>query len=79
MSFVLEEARLWTHVERTAVAPLPHMAKADDNKDQMDKIYAFEEKICEFQNNTCKAIAKIRKMCTEIIQKEFLLVKASRE
>ena len=79
MSFTLEEARLWRHVEGTAVASLPLMAKADDSEDQMEKIYAREEKICEFQDNARKAIAKIEKMCTKTVQKEFLLVKASRD
>lgn len=33
----------------------------------MKKIYAWEEKIYEFQDNACKAVAKIVKMCTDII------------
>lgn len=45
----------------------------------MKKIYAWEEKICEFQNNAYKAIAKIGKMYTNIVQKEFFLVKALKE
>ena len=80
MSFALEEARLWRHVKETAVAPPPPLkAKEDDSDNQMEKIYAQEEKICEFQDNACKAIAKIGKMCTETVQKEFFSVKASRD
>ena len=79
MSFGLEEARLWRHVEGTAVAPPPLEPKKDDSEDRMEKIYAREEKICEFQDNACKAVAKIEKMCTDTVQKEFLSVKASRE
>ena len=45
----------------------------------MEKIFAREEKICEFQDNARKAVAKIGKMCTDTVQKEFLSVKASRE
>ena len=45
----------------------------------MKKIYAQEEKICEFQDNARKSVAKIGKVCTDKIQKEFLLVKASRK
>ena len=79
MSFALEEARLWRHVEGTAIAPPPLMPKGDDSEDRMERIYARDEKICEFQDNARKAIAKIGKMCTETVQKEFLSVKASRE
>ena len=79
MSFALEEARLWRHVEGTAVSPPPLKAKEDDSEDRMEKIFAREEKICEFQDNARKAVAKIGKMCTDTVQKEFLSVKASRE
>ena len=79
MSFALEEARLWRHVEGTAIPPPPLMPKGDNSEDRMERIYARDEKICEFQDNARKAIAKIGKMCTETVQKEFLSVKASRE
>ncbi len=79
MSFALEEARLWRHVEGTANAPPALKAKADDTEDRMEKIYAREEKICEFEDNARKTITKIEKMCTETVQKEFLSVKASRD
>ncbi len=72
MSFSLEEARLWRHVEGTAVSPPPLKAKKDDSEDRMEKIFAWEEKICEFQDNSRKAVAKIRKMCTNTVKKEFL-------
>ena len=79
MSFALEEARLWRHVAGTTITPPPLMPKRDDSKDQMERIYACDEKICEFQDNVRKAIAKIGKICTETVQKEFLSVKVSRE
>ena len=78
MSFPLEEARLWRHVEGTAVSPPPLKAKEDDSEDRMEKIFAREEKIYEFQDIARKAVAKIGKICTDTVQKEFLSVKASR-
>ena len=45
----------------------------------MEKIFAREEKICEFQDNTRKAVAKIEKMCTDTVQKEFFSIKTLRE
>ena len=67
MSFALEEARLWKYVEGTAVAPPLLKPKKDDSEDQMKKRYAREEKICKFQNNACKTVAKIGKMCTDTV------------
>lgn len=55
------------------------MPKKDDSKDQMKKNYACNEKICKFEDNAHKAIAKIKKICTETVQKKFLSVKALRE
>ena len=40
MSFSLEEARLWRHVEGMAVSPPPFGAKKDNGEDQMEKIFA---------------------------------------
>ncbi len=45
----------------------------------MEKIFAREEKICEFEDNFRKAVAKIGKMCTDTVQKEFSSVKAFKE
>ena len=69
MSFALEEARLWRHVEGTTVSPPALEAKEDDSEDRMEKIFARKEKICEFQDNTRKTVAKIGKMCTDTVQK----------
>ncbi len=79
ISFALEEARLWRPVEGTEVAPPPLKLKADDTEDRMKRIFAREEKICEFQDNARKAVAKIGKMYTDTVQKKFLSVKASNE
>ena len=72
MSFALEEDSLWKYVERTTVAPLLFTARENDSEDRMEKFYAREEKIFEFQDKARKAIAKIGKMCTETVQKKFL-------
>ncbi len=45
----------------------------------MERNFAREEKMFEFQDNTRKAVAKIGKMCTDTVQKKFLFVKTSRE
>ncbi len=79
MSFAQEKARLWRHIERTAVSPTLLKTKKDDSEDRMEKIFAREEKICEFQDNARKEVAAIGKMCTDIVEKEFFFVKSSRE
>ncbi len=78
-NFALGEARLWKHLEETAIAIPALMPKGNDSKDRMERFYACYGKIYEFEDNARKAIAKIGKMCTETVQKEFLSVKASRE
>lgn len=40
-------------------------------------IYAQQENIVEFEDNTCKAIARIGKMCVDTVQKKFVSAKAS--
>lgn len=69
MSFAVKKARLWRHVEEMAVSPPRLKPKKDDGKDWIKKIFARKEKICEFEDNTEKTVAKIRKMCTDTIQK----------
>ena len=69
MSFTLEEARLWRHVEGTAVSPPALKAKEDDSEDRIEKIFARKGRICEFQDNARKTVAKIEKMCTDTVQK----------
>ena len=67
MSFALEEARLWRHVERTIVAPPPLKSKKNDSENWMERFYTQKEKTCEFQANACKAVAKIGKMYTNTV------------
>lgn len=58
-----------------AVAPPSLEAKIDNKKDRIEKIYTKKEKIIKFQNNACKAIAKIGKMYINTSQKIFFPVK----
>lgn len=67
MSFVLEEARFWRDVEGTVVASPRLKLKEDDSEDRKEKIFAREEKICEFEDNARIVVAKIGKMCTDTI------------
>lgn len=67
MSFALKEARLWRQIERTAVALSPLEPRKDNNEDRMQKIYTSKEKICEFQDKARKTVAKIGKMCIDIV------------
>ena len=77
MSFTLKETKLWRQVEGTAIALPLLKAKKDNSEDWIKKIYIQQEKIVKFEDNAHKAIAKIGKMCTYIIQKEFFSVKTS--
>ena len=54
-----------------AVSPSPLTAREDDSEDRMEKIFARKEKICEFQGNARKAVAKIGKICTDTVQKKM--------
>ncbi len=67
MSFDLDEARLWRHVEGTAVSHPLLKANENNSEDRMKKIFAREEKICEYQDNARKGVAKIGKMCTDTV------------
>lgn len=50
-------------------------AKINNSKNQIEEIYTQEEKIFKFYDNVCKIIAKIRKICINTIQTDFLLIK----
>lgn len=71
MSFAFMEARFWKYVEGMTISPPFSKAKKDDNKDGIEKIYTWEVRIIKFQDNVCKKIAKIRKMCTNTVQNFF--------
>lgn len=63
----------------TAVVPSDFKPKEDDSEDRIEKIFIRKEKIYEFEDNARKAVAKIGKMYTDMIQKEFFLIKASKK
>lgn len=67
ISLPLEKSRLWRYIKETAVAPPSLKPNDDDSVDRMEKIFAKEEKICKFEKNARKAIAKIGKICTETV------------
>lgn len=67
MRFALEKTKLWRYIEGMAISPLVFEVKKDNDKDWMEKTYTQQEKIVEFEDNTCKTIAKIRKICINII------------
>lgn len=71
--------KLWKHIERTAVASFFLEPKKKDSEDQIEKIFVWERKICEFNDNARKAIGKIGKKYTDIVQKQFLSVETSRK
>lgn len=79
ISFVLEKATFWRPIEVTAVSPPFFKAKKDNSEDWIEKIFDQDKKIKEFQDNRCKEVAKIGKMCIDTIPKKFLSLKASRE
>lgn len=43
------------------------MLKKDNSKNWIKKIYAYDKKICKFQDNTDKVIAKIGKIYMNIV------------
>lgn len=79
MRFILEEAKLWRNVKATTIASSFLILKKDNDEDWIKKIYACNKKICEFQDNICKAISKIGKMYSKKVPKKFLLAKTSRD
>lgn len=67
MSFILKKTRFLWHIKETVITSLPLMPKRDDGKDQMERIYRYDEKIDESQDNVYKTIAKIRKIYAETV------------
>lgn len=51
------------------ISPLLVEAKEDNSENQMKKIFTQKEKICEFQDNICKKVAKIGKIYTDTVEK----------
>ena len=57
MSFAIEEARLWRHIEGTAISHPPLGTTKYNSNDRIEKTYACDKKICEFEDNARKAVA----------------------
>lgn len=77
MRFALEKAQLERYLKGIMIALPLFEAMKDNSENQIEKIYAQQENIVEFENNAWKAIAKIGKMYTDMVQKKFLSVKTS--
>ena len=75
MSFALEESKLWDHVLELAVAPPALIAKPNNIEEKSERVYQQFLKIKDFTDYAQRTVAKIGRMCTEIVQKEFLLQK----
>lgn len=76
MSFALEEAKLWDHVLGTAISPLVFQLKTDDNKERAESIYQRFLKVKKFSDDTRWTVAKVGRMCTETVEKEFSALKS---
>ena len=72
MSFALEEAKLWDHVLGTAIPPPTLVATTNDDEERAERIYQRSLKIKYFNDDSRRTVAKIGRMCTETVQKEFL-------
>ncbi len=79
MNFALQDAKLCDHIIGSARRPPELKETSDDNEDKKERIYQRWEKIWDFDLDVRKTAAKISKMCTDTLQKEFLAVKTSTE
>ncbi len=79
MTFALQEAKLWEHISGTAMRPPELKSHLDDDEDRKEQIWQRSEKIRDFDQDIQKATAKISKMCSSTIQKEFLSLYKSTE
>lgn len=68
----LEESKLWDHVLGLAVAPPALIAKTNNTEERSETVYQRSLKIKDFTDNARRTMAKIGRMCTETVQKEFL-------
>ena len=79
MTFALQNARLWDYVMGSA-RKLPELIeKSDNSKERKERIYQRWKEIRDFDLDVLKTSAKISRMCTDTVQKEFLAVKNSTE
>ncbi len=64
---------------RSARRPLELKEIKNNDEDRKERIYQRWEKIRDFDLDVQKTAAKISRMCTDKVQKEFLSVKTSTE
>lgn len=67
MSFALNKTQFQRYIEETIIVSAFFQVKRDNCKNQIEKIFAYKEKIVEFKNYLNKMIVKIRKMFFNII------------
>ncbi len=79
MTFALQDAKLWDHIMGSARRPKELKETSDDDEHKKERIYQRWEKIQDFDLDVRKTAAKISRICTDIVQKEFLTVKTSTE
>ena len=79
MTFALQDAKLWDHIMGSARRPPELKETKDDDEDRKKRIYQWWKKIRDFDLYVRKTAAKISKMYTDTVQKEFLVVKTSTE
>lgn len=79
MTFALQDAKLWDHIMGSAKRPPELKETSDDDEDRKERIYQRWKKVRDFDLDVRKTAAKISRMCTDTVQKEFLAVKTSTE
>lgn len=67
ITFGFHNAKLWDHVNGSARRPLELKKLSDDNEDRKECIYQQREKIQDFDLKIIITIAKISKICSDIV------------
>lgn len=57
--------KVWNHIDETTITFPRLLSKQKKTKNLIRKIYIYNEKICEFEDNAGKVKAKIRKIYSE--------------
>ncbi len=79
MTFALQKAKLSKHILRTDMQQPELKPRTDDDEDGPEPIWQKSEKIRDFDQDIQKATAKISKMYSSTVQKEFLSFHKSTE
>lgn len=67
ITFTLQDAKLWGHIDRSAREPPELSEILDNDKDKKERIYQQWDKIKDFDLDVIKTPAKISKMCSVIV------------